>query len=194
MFAKYCVRVRYSLRNFKDKDQAKKLCASALFCSLIILGAYIKIPLAVPITLQLLFTNTAAITLKKKWGYIPSLLYLLLGLAGLPVFSVGGGIASIISPTFGFNIGFVIGAAVAGRVADKGTDRSLVLASVLDLLCVYLCGAVYYYFIETLYFGESLGTYYVISVCVLPFLIPDAVKIALSITLAKKLKKLSRIP
>ena len=187
--SKYCGRERYSLRNFRKRDYIRKLTQSALFCSLIMIGAYIKIPFAVPVTLQLMFSNTSALLLGRRWGCVPSLLYLLLGLAGLPVFTYGAGLSSLLSPTFGFTLGFVLGSAAAGYISEAVKHRaSAVIASAVNTAVVYLCGLVYFIFISRVYLGEAHSISHALSVCILPFIIPDTVKIIISLMLAKRLK------
>jgi len=111
-------------------------------------------------------------------------------MSGLPVFSSGGGIGSIFSLSFGFVLGFIPGAFFAGMISERSKEtKTLALASAVDLACVYLCGTVYFILLKSLYFAEQTSASYALSVCVLPFVIPDIAKLALSIVLSKKLKK-----
>ena len=175
------------MKNSK-KLSVKTLCFLSLFTALICIGAFIKIPFAIPVTLQLMFTHTAALTLGRKSAF-SVLAYILMGLVGLPVFSSGGGISAVFSLTFGFNIGFLIGAFFAGAIAEKSKSiRSLVLASGINMLCVYVCGALYFWLLQNLYFTAPTSIGYALYACVLPFIIPDAVKCAVSIILSKKVK------
>ena len=73
----------------------------------------------VPFTLQFLFTTLAGLLLGSKLGTISVVAYTLLGLAGLPIFSEGGGIWYIFKPSFGYIIGFCIGTYVTGLIAEK---------------------------------------------------------------------------
>lgn len=98
----------------------KNLSAAALLAALTAVGAFLRIPApAVPITLQFFFTLTAGLLLGAKWGAISQVLYLCLGLLGLPVFSLGGGLSYVLQPTFGFLLGLVPAAAVAGLLRKK---------------------------------------------------------------------------
>ena len=75
---------------------------TGLFTTLIILGAFIKIPVPViPFTLQFLFVSLAGLLLGAKYGGLSVFIYAALGLAGLPVFTAGGGITYVVFPTFG---------------------------------------------------------------------------------------------
>ena len=177
------------MKNSKQYNiRALSLCS--LFCSLIILGAYVRLPFPIPVTLQLLFTNTAALLLGKKWSWVPPLLYLTLGLAGLPVFTSGGGVSSVLSLSFGYCVGFIPGSLVAGIISDKDAGaRSLTLASICNLACVYLCAVVHYLLLCNIYLSEDISITYAIYVCVLPFLFADIAKLAVSVILAKKLRR-----
>ncbi len=133
----------------------------ALFVSLIAAGAFIRIPVPViPITLQFLFTMLAGLLLGGKWGCVSVLLYLVIGLLGLPVFAEGGGFSYVLKPSFGYIIGFAVGALVTGTIANKverpGYKR-LIAANVLGLGIVYLFGLVYCFCISHFYLGTSMG-------------------------------------
>ena len=74
-------------------SKTKTLIYCSLFTALIAAGAFIKIPVpVVPFTLQYLFTMLAGLLLGSKRGTISVVAYMLLGLAGLPIFSEGGGL------------------------------------------------------------------------------------------------------
>ena len=76
-----------------------------LFTALIAVGAFIKIPIpVVPFTLQYLFTMLAGLLLGSRLGTVSVLSYMLLGLAGLPIFSEGGGLWYVFKPSFGYII------------------------------------------------------------------------------------------
>ena len=109
-----------------------------LFTALIAVGAFIKIPIpVVPFTLQYLLT-------------VSVLPYMLLGLAGLPIFSEGGGLWYVFKPSFGYIIGFAVGTFVTGWIAEhmeKKTIARYLLANLAGLFCVYAVGMIYYYII-----------------------------------------------
>ena len=66
----------------------------ALFVALITIGTFIRIPIPyVPFTLQLLFTMLAGFLLGGRWDFIAILIYIIIGLIGLPVFTESGGFA-----------------------------------------------------------------------------------------------------
>ena len=99
------------MTNKKLKTNQLILCG--MFSALIAVGAFIKIPVpVVPFTLQVLFTTLAGLLLGGNLGALSALIYMLLGLSGVPVFTEGGGLSYLLKPTFGYIIGFVLGAYV----------------------------------------------------------------------------------
>ena len=122
-----------------------------LFTALIAVGAFIKIPIpVVPFTLQYLFTMLAGLLLGSRLGTLSVISYMLLGLAGLPIFSEGGGIWYVFKPSFGYIIGFAVGTFVTGWIAEhmeKKTITRYLIANLAGLFCVYAIGMIYYYII-----------------------------------------------
>jgi len=137
------------------------LAVVSLFTSLIIVGAYIKIPFPlVPLTLQTLFVILSAMLLKPKYAAMSSGLYVFLGLAGLPVFAKGGGLFYIFEPTFGYIIGFVLAAFIVSFLVSKAQTRSislLALFGVSGILIIYTTGMVYMYLIMNYYTNNPIG-------------------------------------
>lgn len=132
-----------------------KITICALFCALIIIGTFIKIPIPpVPVTLQTLFVILAGLVAGAKLGTVSVVVYALLGLAGLPIFSGGsGGIGYIVTPTFGYIIGFVIAAYSAGKIsAGVVLYKKCLLASFVAMGIIYVCGIVWYCLVQALYF------------------------------------------
>ena len=85
------------------KHHTRFIIYSGIFTALTVFGAFIKIPFPLaPLTLQTLFTLMAGSVLPPRYAVLSQVAYLLLGLAGLPVFAQGGGIGYILQPTFGF--------------------------------------------------------------------------------------------
>jgi len=107
----------------------------------------------VPITLQTFWMYLAGIVLGPVWGAASFALYVVAGLAGLPVFEDGGGLGYILGPTGGYIVGFVLSAALIGLVVhgrdglrdprEVGVPR-LVVALVAGTALTYLCGSVWY--------------------------------------------------
>lgn len=122
---------------------------AAMFAALTAVGAFIKIPVpVVPFTLQVLFVYFAGSLLGSRLGFISQLVYVAIGLAGVPVFTEGGGIAYILKPTFGYLIGFIGAAYMIGRMIETKTAprlRDFMLAHFAGLAFVYLAGTSYLY-------------------------------------------------
>jgi biotin transport system substrate-specific component len=167
----------------------KNLTLAALFAALITVGAWIKIPfLPVPLTLQFFFLNTAILVCKPGYSALSVLAYIFMGLAGLPVFSGGGGPAYILSPTFGYIIGFLTAAALSVLI-KPGTNR--ILHSLMNISVIYLLGLTYLYLISNLYLETGITLSKTLIYGCLIFLPGDFLSIILSCIIVKKLEKFS---
>lgn len=143
---------------------------------------------AVPVTLASFVVCCIGGAAGCKRGLIATALYLLIGTLGVPVFSgFRGGLSALVGPTGGFLFGFLLLAATAGWVSDK-TDSKLALCGAFcgGTLLLYLCGSAWYAVSANVSFWVAL------CVCVLPFLLFDAVKIAAATVLSPRLKKALR--
>lgn len=122
--------------------RVRSLLLAALFCALTIVGAYIRVPLVyVPLTLQTFFVLLSGMMLGPFYGPLSQVGYLLLGLAGLPVFSQGGGLAYIFKPTFGYLLGYPLGSRIVGKLLHAGdSDRGLPERSTQRLLVAGAAG------------------------------------------------------
>ena len=151
---------------------------------LITLAAKIQVPFwPVPMTMQTFVILVIAMAYGPKLGVATLLLYLAEGAAGLPVFSgtpeKGIGLAYMAGPTGGYLFGFVAATGLLGFLNTKGWDKSFLTtlaAMVLGSIVILLCG---YIWLASLIGTEKAWLY-----GVQPFLIGDALKIALaSVTL-----------
>lgn len=172
-----------------------------LFTALTIIGAFIKIPTpwGVPLSLQLFFALCGGILLGPWWGAGAQLLYMALGLLGLPVFTGGGGLGYVFHPTFGYIIGFVLSAFLAGILARKifasgGGGRGkwllLFLAAVAGMAVCHLTGAVYMYALKNIYLDSPMGFGKILLVASLPFLPTDTIWCAVAAALGTRLSLL----
>ena len=155
----------------KNKLKTRELILCSLFTALIAIGAFIKIPVpVVPFTLQDAFVILAGILLGAKLGAISVIIYIVLGLIGLPIFTNGGGIAYVLQPTFGYIIGFAIAAFIIGKISNSTPNPSvkrLLLANIVGLIVIYALGATYYYAISHLYLGTNIGIGSLMLYCVI---------------------------
>jgi len=117
-------------------QRTRTLTRVALFAALMSVASYIKLPLGpVPLTMQTFVALVAGYVLGPGQASVSMILYTAVGLAGLPVFSSGGGPAYILSPTFGYIIGFTACAAVTGSLAPLNRNKSVIIA-----YCIMLAG------------------------------------------------------
>ena len=120
----------------------------ALCTALLCVSALISVPLpiGVPFTLQVLMVILVALILKPLYALIAQVLYTLLGIIGLPVFSGGkSGIGTILSPTGGFIIGFILAAFLVSLLKGNGESKFTVLRYIfvsvaVGIPCIYIPG------------------------------------------------------
>lgn len=182
-----------------EKNNSKKtvrLVLCALFAALIAVGAFIKIPIPyIPLTLQTLFTMLAGLMLGGRLGAISVCVYVAIGLAGLPVFTQGGGITYVLKPTFGYLVGFAVGTYVTGAIANKTaapTFRRLVGANLAGLAIIYLFGMVYYFLISHLYLGTNITIRNLFLYCFLATIPGDVISCLVAAVIGKRLNPITR--
>lgn len=177
----------------KGKLSIQDMAHCAIFTVLIIVGAYIKIPIpAVPFTMQFFFTNLAGILLGSKKGAISTLTYLLLGIIGVPVFTAGGGPGYVFVPSFGYIIGFVFGTYAAGLITEKMKRNDVVkylIAGFVNLFIVYFMGMVYYYIISNYVINTPIGLWPLFLYCFLLVVPGDITLCIITALSAKRLRK-----
>ncbi|WP_297421729.1 biotin transporter BioY [Clostridium sp.] len=151
------------------KISTHQLVFCAIFTALIALGAFIKVPIPVlPFTLQFLFTTMAGLILGGRIGAYSVLMYILLGLMGLPIFSEGGGIGYIFKPSFGYLIGFYIASYVTGKIVNRKlnpTFTEILSGNFIGLAIVYGIGMIYYYIICNYVINTPIGLWPLFLYC-----------------------------
>ncbi|MBQ3162874.1 MAG: biotin transporter BioY [Oscillospiraceae bacterium] len=165
------------------KNKSIVLCG--LFAALISLCSWIAIPMAVPFTMQTFGIFSALLMLGGKRGTVSISVYILVGAAGLPVFAgFQGGIGVILSPLGGYILGFAAMGLVYLLVTEFFGEKTSVKAVglIAGLAVCYLIGTLWYMLFSK---GTDFGT--AVSVCVVPFLIPDVVKIFLALMMSKRI-------
>ena len=170
----------------------KKIILCALFAALISVGTRIIIPTPLlPLTLQTLMIILSGLILGAKTGAIAVSIYVIAGLAGLPVFTQGGGISYILHPTFGYTISFILGAWLAGFLAEKlkPTFLNLFLAGFSAIILIYAIGIPYYYAVARWYTGNILAAKTLLIYFVLMPLPGDIIKCFLAALIAVRVKK-----
>lgn len=159
--------------------------------ALIAVCSWISIPLTVPITLQTLGICLVTGLFGLKIGTLSTIVYILLGAIGVPVFAgFSGGLGVILGSTGGYIIGFIFTALIVGFASDKFAGKliPLIVSMVIGILVCYAFGTVWFAVVYAKSNApESLAT--ILGWCVVPFLIPDAVKIAVAAVLTNRLKR-----
>ena len=167
----------------------RQVVAVAVGSAALAISAQLQVPMwPVPITAQTLVVLLLGFVLGPKLAMATVLAYLGEGALGLPVFAgLTGGAATLVGPTGGYLWGFVLAASLTGALAQRGWHRSAPLvaaAMVLGNLVIYAVGASYlttwlhFMAADTLAWGNAVKAAWTGGVY--PFLIGDAVKIALA--------------
>lgn len=174
------------------KQKTFNLTLTALFSVLIIICSWIQIPSAIPFTLQTFAVFLSLCLLGGKSGLAATGVYILLGAVGLPVFhGFTGGIGILAGNTGGYILGFIPAGFIYWLITKKAGEKPLTKALALSvgLIACYICGTLWYTFVA----GNLNGLRAVMLTCVVPFIIPDIIKIILAVTLSQRLKKHIRI-
>ncbi|WP_335872461.1 biotin transporter BioY [Bacillus sp. 2205SS5-2] len=157
----------------KEKTPFKPidLTLAALFVAMTAIGANITTiaPFmqigSVPITLQTFFAILAGLVLGKRLGSIAMLVYLLVGLVGVPAFAgLTGGFVAITKPTFGFILSFIPAAYVAGLIVENRKNITFyMLAALIGTALNYIIGTTWMYFAFLFWAGAPEGFTYIIA-------------------------------
>ncbi|MBN1482690.1 biotin transporter BioY [candidate division KSB1 bacterium] len=124
-------------------NRTRHILFAGLFAALTATGAFIKIPFyPVPFTLQTFFTALAGLALPAEWAALSQMVYIVIGLSGIPVFSSGGGFGYILQPTFGYLIFLPLSAYTISKWTFRPGRRSMVktLMIVMAGMLITLCG------------------------------------------------------
>ena len=162
-----------------------------VFTVLITICSWISIPTAIPFTLQTFAVFLSVAVLGGKRGTLAVVVYVLLGAIGVPVFAeFTGGIGIIMNNTGGYIIGFIFTALIMWLM-ESLLGRKLWVQAVSMVLGMAACYAVGTIWFMHVYMRDTgaVGLSTVLAWCVVPFIIPDAVKIVLALTLSNTLRK-----
>jgi biotin transport system substrate-specific component len=145
--------------------------------ALVAISAQIQVPMyPVPMTMQPFAVIVIGAAYGGRLGAATLLLYMAEGALGLPVFAgMKGGAAVLAGPTAGYIVGFVLAAGAVGWLAERGWDRTVVAtvaAMTIGMALIYIPGVAW--------LASLIGTEKAIAAGMLPFLVGDAVKIALA--------------
>ena len=169
---------------------AYELTYIALAAALLTICAWISIPTGdIPVTLQTLAVYVLSGLLGTKLSLLAIIVYLLMGAVGLPIFSgMMGGLSRLAGPTGGYLIGFIFTALIVGNITSLFGKKpfTLALSMILGMAVCYAFGTVSYVLISmgSLHL-TGIGT--VLAKCVVPYLIPDGVKITVAVWAVRRL-------
>lgn len=182
-------------------DSAKKISPTriatyvALSVALTVVGAIIKIPFALPMTLQ--FGVVALIVfLLGEYSAISLAVYIIMGLCGLPIFANGGGISYLLQPSFGFVLGFLMACYPCGKIlnplpcGNRPSIKRKITALVLFLTVVYLVGAIYFTLIQRFYLASDTSIFSLLALAVFPTLWKDLLLCLLVLSIGGRLQSL----
>ena len=174
------------------RTKTYEITMTALMAAVTCILAPLSIPIGpVPISFTNLAIYLSLYLLGWKKGTISYLIYLLIGLVGLPVFSgFTGGPAKLAGPTGGYIIGFLFSALVMWAMEKLPGKKSImqIVSMVVGLVVCYAFGTAWFMVV----YGKANGPVGLVTAlgwCVFPFIIPDLIKIALAYVLSRKLRK-----
>ena len=184
------VQTKHSHSYSANTSKLRMMVFASLFAALTAIGAYITVPVPlspVPITLQVFFVLLAGSRLGSKWGSLSMIVYMLLGIVGLPVFAGGSsGIGVLLGPTGGYIFGFILAAYIIGKLSRKtgnGANSSFFINALnmsAGVLVIYACGAFRLMMVADFDLGKTL------ALGVISFLPGDILKIAVAAYIISK--------
>lgn len=161
----------------------KDVISVLLFSILTGISAGFKIEIgAIPITMQTLVVLLSGVYLGSKKGAISQLTYLTAGITGIPWFSRGGGLAYILSPTFGYLVGFIPASYMVGMLIKKNKN-------ILSIIKSFIAGNFFIYSFGILGLLRIFDLSKALTVGLYPFIIGDILKLSLAIIILKNIKK-----
>ena len=163
-----------------------------IFVALITVCSWISIPIAVPVTLQTMAVCITAALLGTKKGVLTVVAYILLGLIGVPVYAeFTSGVGVLMGITGGYLVGFVFTALIVGIMLKVLGKKIWVyaLSMFLGIAACYAFGTAWFVVYNNTNSADAVTIGAALSMCVVPFIIPDMIKIAVAVLLCKRLDK-----
>ena len=175
------------INSVTQNNKIKNMAQCAVFSALLCICSPIAIPIGpIPVTLSLFAVMLAGIVLDVKKSFVSVLVYILLGLCGLPVFAgAKAGFSVIIGPTGGYLWSYlimVVIVSVLGHIEYINKFAMAFIACILGTAVCYLFGTVQYCFVMSTGFKSAF------SVCVYPFIVFDLIKAVCASLLGVKLR------
>ncbi|MCR5742443.1 MAG: biotin transporter BioY [Lachnospiraceae bacterium] len=175
----------------KTKFKTIDIAYIGLMVAVMAVCSWITVPyFAVPFTLQTFAVFVTIGLLGMERGLIAVLVYIILGLIGVPVFAgFKGGASVLMGTTGGYIIGFIFSALVTGLILKKSRKVwVMALAMVLGLIVCYAFGTAWFMVVYAKT-KASVGLWTALTWCVIPFIIPDLCKIAVAVVISKRVGK-----
>ena len=174
-----------------DSNKTRDIVYMSVFTAMISICSWISIPASIPFTLQTMGVFMTVGLLGGKRGTLTVLTYILLGAIGIPVFAgLTGGISVLLGTTGGYIMGFLLSALLMWGIETIMGRNQIVLAfsMIAGLIVCYAFGTAWFMMIYTQHSGV-IGLSTVLGLCVIPFIIPDLIKIGVALFLTNRLKK-----
>lgn len=174
------------------KLSIKDITYSGIFTALTAIGAFISIPVGpVPITMQTFFVLLSGVMLGSKKALLSQAAYLILGLAGLPIFAgFSGGLQTVLKPSFGFLIGMAAAAYIAGKITEskEKTTFNITMAVLAGTAVIYAVGLPYMYYILNIMLVKNFDIAKILEIGMIIFIPGDILKAVIAVILGKKLR------
>jgi biotin transport system substrate-specific component len=178
---------RIIMEKTKSRTKIYNMTLMAMMAAVMCILGPLSIPIgAVPISFTNLVIYFAVMLIGTKYGTVSYILYMLIGIFGLPVFSgYSGGMAKLMGPTGGYIIGFIFMALISGFFINisKGKKSVVIIGMIIGTIIAYAFGTAWFVFIT------KCGIIYALAICVLPFILGDLVKILIAVFLGSYIKK-----
>ena len=174
-----------------DSNKTRDIVYMSVFTAMISICSWISIPASIPFTLQTMGVFMTVGLLGGKRGTLTVLTYILLGAIGVPVFAgFTGGVSVLLGTTGGYIMGFLLSALLMWGIETIMGRNQIVLAfsMIAGLIVCYAFGTAWFMMIYTQHSG-IIGLSTVLGLCVIPFIIPDLIKIGVALFLINRLKK-----
>src|SRR5699024_2400528 len=177
--------------------KTKDITLTAIMLTILIVCSQIALPIGpVPITLQTLAVLMIGYSLSSKQAVLATTLYLIMGLAGLPIFSAfSGGPQSILMPSFGFILGFIPSSYIHAKYLEKYSRleiKHLIISGMLSFSITYIIGLTYMAAILNLYMNSGLALTGILMAGFIPFIPGDILKLFVRILLTKQILPIIR--
>lgn len=167
----------------------------AMFAVLMAVCSWVSIPMEVPFTLQTFGLFLTVGVLGGKRGTFAVLIYILLGAIGVPVFAgFSSGLGVLMGTTGGYIVGFLLsGLAMWGLEKLIGRKTWALAVSMLCAMVIYFVfGTIWFMVVYTANTG-TVGLMAVLGWCVIPFIVPDLLKMALALALTNRLRRIMKL-